>query len=114
MFKVIWLLRRKPGITMDQFRNHYENSHARLAQKYFGDLMLSYKRNYKTETWGGGVPTAKSSDDAKGGGFGPIDWRAKSAPPLGPCAQGAPGRDDRRRADTDLGRQRARPWVRTS
>jgi len=74
MFKVIWLLRRKPGITMDQFRNHYENSHARLAQKYFGDLMLSYKRNYKTETWGGGVPTAKSSDDAKGGGFGPIDW----------------------------------------
>ena len=48
MFKVIWLLRRKPGITIEQFRAHYENSHARLAQKYFGDLLLSYKRNYET------------------------------------------------------------------
>lgn len=74
MFKVIWLLRRKPGITMAQFRAHYEASHARLAQNYFGDLMLSYKRNYKTATWGGGVPTASSGADAKGAGFGPIDW----------------------------------------
>jgi hypothetical protein len=74
MFKVMWLLRRKPGITLEQFRNHYEQSHARLAQKYFGDLLIAYKRNYKTEAWGGGVPTAKSSEGNAGGGFGPIDW----------------------------------------
>jgi len=46
MFKVIWLLKRKPGITHEQFRHHYETSHAVLGQKYFGHLILSYKRNY--------------------------------------------------------------------
>ena len=57
MFKVLWLLRRKPGITHEQFRDHYENSHAILGQKYLGHLMLDYKRNYRTATAGGGVPT---------------------------------------------------------
>jgi hypothetical protein len=46
MFKVIWLLKRKSGITHEQFREHYETSHAVLGQKYFGHLILSYKRNY--------------------------------------------------------------------
>lgn len=46
MFKVIWLLRRKPGITFEQFRDHYENSHAVLGQTHLGHLMLSYTRNY--------------------------------------------------------------------
>jgi EthD domain len=57
MFKVLWLLRRKPGITHEQFRDHYENSHAILGQKYLGHLMVDYKRNYRTATAGGGVPT---------------------------------------------------------
>ena len=68
MFKVMWLLKRKAGITHEQFRNHYERSHVVMAHKYIGHLMIEYKRNYKTETWGGGVPTEK------GGGFGPVDW----------------------------------------
>jgi hypothetical protein len=46
MYKVIWLIKRKPGISHEQFREHYENSHAVLGQKYFGHLILSYKRNY--------------------------------------------------------------------
>jgi hypothetical protein len=46
MFKVIWMLRRKPGITFAQFRDHYESSHARLGEKYLGHLMSSYTRNY--------------------------------------------------------------------
>jgi hypothetical protein len=46
MYKIIWLLKRKPGISHEQFRDHYENSHAVLGQKYFGHLILSYKRNY--------------------------------------------------------------------
>ena len=68
MFKVMWLLRRKPGISHEQFKEHYERSHVVMAQKYIGHLLIEYKRNYKTETWGGGVPTDT------GGGFGPIDW----------------------------------------
>jgi hypothetical protein len=68
MYKVMWLLKRKAGISHAQFREHYENSHVKLAHKYIGHLMLEYKRNYKTETWGGGVPTEV------GGGFGPVEW----------------------------------------
>jgi hypothetical protein len=68
MFKVMWLLRRKPGISHEQFKEHYESSHVIMAQKYIGHLLIEYKRNYKTETWGGGVPTDT------GGGFGLIDW----------------------------------------
>src|SRR4051812_36712285 len=49
MIKVIYFLKRKPGITHEQFREHYENSHVQLARKYLGHLMISYKRNYPTQ-----------------------------------------------------------------
>jgi hypothetical protein len=51
--KVLWMLKRKPGITPAQFREHYERSHAAIARKYVGHLLLSYTRNYQTEAWGG-------------------------------------------------------------
>jgi hypothetical protein len=57
MFKVIWLLKRKPGITLDQFRDHYESSHAVLGQTHLGHLMLSYTRNYNV-----GVPLPENPD----------------------------------------------------
>ncbi len=68
MFKVIWLVKRRQGITHEQFREYYERSHVVMAQKYIGHLLLEYKRNYKTETWGGGVPSER------GGSFGPMEW----------------------------------------
>jgi len=43
---VQWLLRRKPGITHQQFRDHYERSHAALGEKYLGHLMSAYRRHY--------------------------------------------------------------------
>lgn len=46
MDTVYILLKRKPGLTFEQFRDHYENSHAVLGVKYFGHLFRSYKRNY--------------------------------------------------------------------
>ena len=46
MVKIIFMLKRKPGITKEQFREHYENSHAKLAQKYIGHLLKDYNRNY--------------------------------------------------------------------
>lgn len=49
MVKVIWLLKRKPGITHEQFRHHYENSHVVLAHKYVGHLLTGYHRNYPYE-----------------------------------------------------------------
>jgi hypothetical protein len=46
MVTIMWLLRRKPGISFEQFRDHYETSHAVLGAKYFGHLMTGYRRNY--------------------------------------------------------------------
>lgn len=46
--KLVFLLKRKPGITVEQFREHYENSHVKLAQKYIGHLLTGYHRNYPT------------------------------------------------------------------
>ena len=68
MFKIIWFLKRKPGITHDQFKHHYETSHALLGQKYLGHLMLSYKRNYCT-TFSGRSPNEKGELV-----FGPMAW----------------------------------------
>ena len=52
MFKVFWLLKRKPGVSHAQFRAHYEASHSQLAHKYFGHLMTGYHRNYVTAEMG--------------------------------------------------------------
>jgi hypothetical protein len=57
MFKVIWLLKRKSGITLEQFRDHYESSHAVLGQRHLGHLLLSYTRNYNV-----GVPVPDGAD----------------------------------------------------
>lgn len=46
MIKIIWLLRRKPGIGLEEFQDHYERSHAVIGKKYFGHLIKRYRRNY--------------------------------------------------------------------
>ncbi|WP_175425614.1 EthD domain-containing protein [Trinickia violacea] len=48
MAKLVFFLKRKSDITPEQFREHYENSHVRLAQKYIGHLLTGYVRNYPT------------------------------------------------------------------
>lgn len=52
MIKAIFLLKRKAGVTHEQFREHYEKSHVKLGQKYLGHLMISYERNYVTQVRG--------------------------------------------------------------
>lgn len=46
MIKLIFMLKRKPGITPEAFREHYESSHVKLAHKYIGHLLHKYVRNY--------------------------------------------------------------------
>jgi hypothetical protein len=46
MKKVLILLKRKSGTTFAEFQEHYENSHAKLGEKYFGHLFQWYCRNY--------------------------------------------------------------------
>lgn len=38
-------MKRKAGLTHEQFREHYEG-HAKLGQQYFGHLLIGYTRNY--------------------------------------------------------------------
>lgn len=45
MVKAIALLRRKPGLSPEQFRKHYEEVHAPLAKRLF-PFMRKYVRNY--------------------------------------------------------------------
>ena len=46
MKRVFVLLKRKQGMSFEDFRTHYEGSHAKLGEKYFGHLFASYRRNY--------------------------------------------------------------------
>jgi hypothetical protein len=45
MFTVIGLFKRRAGMTMDQFKDHYENVHAKLAIPFLAN-MVSYKRRF--------------------------------------------------------------------
>ena len=46
MIKIICSLKRKRGLTRQQFREYYESSHAVMAIKEQGHLMVGYRRNY--------------------------------------------------------------------
>jgi hypothetical protein len=69
-FRVLWMLKRKDGISFEQFRDHFENSHAELGKKYLGHLFVDYKRHYKAGTAGGGVPTQPGAS-----ALGQADWQ---------------------------------------
>ncbi len=44
--KRVVMVKRKAGLTPEQFRAGYEGSHSRIAVELFGHLWTSYRRNY--------------------------------------------------------------------
>lgn len=60
MVKILWLLKRKPGMSKEAFREHYERSHVAMAHKYISHLLVGYHRNYPTE--GYISPSSKRED----------------------------------------------------
>jgi hypothetical protein len=68
MYKVINLIKRKPHLTHEQFRAHFERSHAPMAQKFCGHLFSDYRRHYIDQALFGGDPRVEGS------GFGPREW----------------------------------------
>ncbi len=68
MLKVFHLIKRKPHLTHQQFRDHFEASHAAMALKYCAHLFVDYQRNYVDAAYGGGDARVEGS------GYGPIDW----------------------------------------
>lgn len=70
MFRIMFLLKRKPHLTHAQFRAHFERSHAAMAQKYCGHLFSQYQRHYFDTVWAGG----DSRQDNSGFGPRPAGW----------------------------------------
>ena len=52
MVQIVLLLKRKPGMTHEAFKAHYESSHVPLAMKHLGHLYLDYRRNYPSAQFG--------------------------------------------------------------
>ncbi len=48
MIKMIVLLKRKPGMTTDAFRDYYESKHRLIGEKYLRDHACRYVRRYLT------------------------------------------------------------------
>jgi hypothetical protein len=69
MYKVIHLIKRKSHLTHEQFREHFERSHAAMALKYCGHLFSEYRRNYVNVVMGGGDSRQENS------GYGPMEWQ---------------------------------------
>ena len=68
MYKVLHFIKRKPHLTHEQFRDHFERSHAPMALKSCGHLFSGYHRNY--------IQTAYTGGDSRqeGSGYGPREW----------------------------------------
>jgi hypothetical protein len=80
MIRILWLLRRKPGISFEQFRDHYETSHAVLGEKYFGHLMLGYRRHYVLPAENAATPTMQVVLEAKGWDYDCVaEWDLRDA-----------------------------------
>lgn len=48
MFKILAFLTRKPGMSPEAFRDHYETQHQPLARRLFPEI-LGHRRNYATD-----------------------------------------------------------------
>jgi len=68
MYKVFHLIKRKPYYTHEQFREHFERSHAPMALKFCGHLFREYRRNYVGTVYGG--DDSRKADNS----YGPMEW----------------------------------------
>ena len=46
MIKMVTLLKRKPGMSMDEFINYYETKHSKIGEKYLASHAIRYVRRY--------------------------------------------------------------------
>lgn len=50
MIKAIFLIKRKKGTTVEQFRKHYEERHVGVALEFIRPYLSGYRRNYPAES----------------------------------------------------------------
>lgn len=46
VFKILIWLKRRPGMSVEEFRDYYENKHRKVVDKYVGPGMAYYARRY--------------------------------------------------------------------
>ncbi len=68
MYKVLHFVKRKDHLTHEQFKAHFERSHAAMAIKFCGHLYSEYRRNYIEQAWWGGDARDPAS------GYGEQPW----------------------------------------
>jgi len=56
MFKLITLLKRRPGMSTEAFRAYYEGNHRLIGEKYLAGFAERYVRRYIEPLPGGGDP----------------------------------------------------------
>lgn len=70
MYKVLHFIKRKDHLTHEQFKAHFERSHAAMALKFCGHLFTEYRRNYVNMVFTGG----DSREPDSGYGLREWDW----------------------------------------
>src|SRR3546814_16208234 len=50
LLKLVALLKRRPGMTLDEFRDYYETTHSKFAEPLKGGLAVRYVRRYFTRS----------------------------------------------------------------
>lgn len=69
MISFIVLIKRKQGLSKEQFRAYYETHHVALAKEHVAHLFLDYRRNYVNFT----APLGSDEGSAAGSQDGPYD-----------------------------------------
>ena len=68
MIKLLIFMKRKPGLSRQEFIDYYENNHIVLIAKHFGEFQADYRRSYPEEAAPFGLTgVADSQEDAKAG-----------------------------------------------
>lgn len=44
VYKILLFLKRRPGMSVQEFRDYYENTHVKLAEKYSAGLLRYFRR----------------------------------------------------------------------
>lgn len=69
MIKMIEFLKKKPGLSDEEFRQFYENGHAKLIERIEGlkldGLLLDYRRNYVMHGYLGQRPSKSKTPDGR-------------------------------------------------
>ena len=56
IYKVLMFLKRRSGLSVEEFREHYETTHAKLSEKYLQPSTVRYVRRFIDPIGGEEVP----------------------------------------------------------